>query len=100
MKLTNNTRAALIGTLNSIALSDWLCLPIDASGCDYIFVRRQAARLFGKPIRTADLFSLEGNASRLATEIIWVASVHGWVAHSVGHTYCPHMLEAFEAMAF
>jgi len=101
MKLTKINRAAIIATLNTIALrSDWFALPIDQRGCKYLFARRQAATIFGKQIKTADLFSFDGNASRLATEIIWVASVHGWIAHTVGHTCCSHMQEAFEAMAF
>ena len=101
MKLTKIIRAAIIAILNSITLqSEWITIPSDRRGCGYLFSRRKAATVFGKQIKTADLFSFDGNASRLATEIIWVATIHGWIAHSVGHTCCPHMVKAFEALAF
>ena len=100
MKLTKINRAAIISILNSITLqSEWITIPSDRKGCGYIFSRKEAATIFGNKIKTADLFSFDGNASRLATEIIWVASIHGWIAHSVGHTCCPHMVRAFEALA-
>ena len=101
MKLTKINRAAIIAILNSITLqSEWISIPTDHRGCGYLFSLKKAATIFGNKIKTADLFSFNGNASRLATEIIWVASVHGWIAHSVGHTCCPHMVRAVKALAF
>jgi len=101
MTLTKTNRCAIIASLSMICShSQWIPVPIDGCGYGYVFARRKAATLFGKHIRTADLFSFDGNASRLATEIICVATIHGWIAHSVGKTCCPHMQGAFEAMAF
>jgi len=101
MKLTKIDRAAIIAILDCITWqSEWITIPTDRRGCQYLFSRRKAAEVFGKEIKTADLFSVDGDASRLATEILWVASVHGWIADTVENTGCPHMQRAFEAMAF
>lgn len=101
MKLRKANRCAIIAALHCICYpSEWIALPTNDIRCGYIFARRKAATIFGKQVKTADLFSLDGNASRLATEILWIASVHGWIAHTVEKTGCPHMQKAFEAMAF
>ena len=99
MKLTKINRAATIATINAMH-TEFFAVPTDEMGCGYLVVRRQAATLFGIHIRTADLFSIEGNASRIATEIIHVASIHGWIANSASHANCSHTPNAFEAVAF
>jgi len=99
MKLTKINRGAIIALLNCTLHSEWISIPTDQCGCGFLFSRKKAATIFGKTIKTADLFSINGNASRLATEIIWIATVHGWIAHSAGNTCCPHMVKAFEALA-
>lgn len=102
MRLTKISRAAIVATINSIASrSEWFALPIDDGGeCGFVFVHKRAATLFGKTMQTADLFCSAGEASRLATEIHWIASGHGWVAHSAGLTKCPILLEASELENF
>ena len=99
MKLTKINRAATIAIFNSMH-TEIFAVPTDEKGCDYLVVRRQAARLFGIHIRTADLFSIEGNASRIATEIVRVASIHGWIANSASNAQCSHTPDAFDALTF
>lgn len=98
MKLTKINRAATIAIFNSIH-TEIFAVPTDEKGCDYLVVRRQAATLFGSHIRTADLFSIEGNASRIATEIVHVASIHGWIANIASHANCSHIPDACAALA-
>ena len=103
MELTKCSRAALIATFNTIASarrSEWLLLPIDDGKCGFVFVHKRAVLIFGATIQTADLFSSGGEASRLATEIYWIASGHGWIAHDVEKTRCDILLGATEAEYF
>jgi len=97
MRLTKNTRGATIALITSISSrSEWCAVPVDDGDYNIAFVHKRAAALFGSRIQTADLFTPDGNASRLALEIYLIASRHGWVSTSIGTTKCPILSGAWE----
>jgi hypothetical protein len=101
MTLTKCSRAAIIATLNAIALkSVWMALPVDdLCGCQIVFVHKKAAALFGE-VSTASLFARNGEASELAVGIYRIACDHGMAAATPTMTACPIMVETADREYF